>query len=415
MGIQPERSTPWYEIHTVFSCLSLWLKSGNTPRLFLGGCGTADQFHEMLLKIWKESTHASEVLEEALEEGMGEDLVEGSVPNVDVAQLRIDRRRIIAGPVARWKARYVQTRNIAYGDAGRRNTLDIWRRKDLPLDGRAPVLLQVHGGAWVIGNKEQQALPLLGHMAENGWVCVAINYRLSPRATWPDHIVDVKRALAWIKANIADHGGDPDFVAITGGSAGGHLSSLAALTANEPMFQPGFEEADTSVVAAVPFYGVYDFTDRNGVWPPDTQSMFLAPVVMKCDPDERPDLWADASPIDQVHAGAPTFMVIHGDRDVLAPVEDARTFVAALRDVSEQPVYYLELKGAQHAFETFTSVRANATVDAAARFLQAVYDAYLTGPGNVAEPHEVLESVKVRVGAPLAEEAAVATGDDASS
>src|SRR5690606_14861447 len=126
---------------------------------------------------------------------------------------------------------------LSYGDAGRRNTLDIWKRPDLPLDAGAPVLVQVHGGAWVIGNKEQQAMPLLSHMADRGWVCVSINYRLSPRATWPDHIVDVKRALGWVKENIASYGGDPEFVAITGGSAGGHLSSLAALTANEPEFQ----------------------------------------------------------------------------------------------------------------------------------------------------------------------------------
>ena len=73
----------------------------------------------------------------------------------------------------------------------------------------------------------------------------------------------MKRALAWVKDNIADHGGDPDWVAITGGSAGGHLCSLAALTPNDPQFQPGFEDADTSVTAAVPFYGVYDWTNRD--------------------------------------------------------------------------------------------------------------------------------------------------------
>ena len=85
------------------------------------------------------------------------------------------------------------------------------------------MLLQVPGGAWAIGMRRPQAYPLLSHMADRGWVCVSIDYRVSPRNTWPDHIVDVKRALAWIKENIAEYGGDPDFVAITGGSAGGHL------------------------------------------------------------------------------------------------------------------------------------------------------------------------------------------------
>ena len=92
------------------------------------------------------------------------------------------------------------------------------------------MLVQIHGGGWLWGRKEGQAEPLMGHLAERGWVCVAPNYRLSPRATWPDHIVDVKRALAWVKSNIAEYGGDPGFLVVTGGSAGGHLASLAGLT-----------------------------------------------------------------------------------------------------------------------------------------------------------------------------------------
>ena len=93
--------------------------------------------------------------------------------------------------------------DLNYGEAGKRNYLDVWKRADLPLDGRAPVLLQVHGGAWMIGNKNQQGQPLMEHLTGRGWICVAINYQLSPHATWPAHIVDVKRAIGWVKANIA--------------------------------------------------------------------------------------------------------------------------------------------------------------------------------------------------------------------
>lgn len=162
---------------------------------------------------------------------------------------------------------YATDADIPYGEYGGRNTLDVWRHRDLPRDGRAPVLLQVPGGAWMVGSKRGQAHPLMSHLVERGWVCVSINYRLSPRSTWPDHIVDVKRALAWTKAHIADYGGDPDWIAVTGGSAGGHLCALTALTAGDPRFQPGFADADTSVRAAVPFYGIYDFTGDTDLHP----------------------------------------------------------------------------------------------------------------------------------------------------
>ena len=73
--------------------------------------------------------------------------------------------------------------------------LDIYRPAD-GTDGSAPVLLQVHGGAWILGNKDQQGIPLMQHLAAKGWVCVAINYRLSPRDPCPAQVVDVKQAIA---------------------------------------------------------------------------------------------------------------------------------------------------------------------------------------------------------------------------
>ena len=174
------------------------------------------------------------------------------------------RRRGVFG--TGWsRRRYVEKTSIVrYGPHGRANLADIWRRSDLPRDGHAPVLLQVPGGAWAIGMRRPQAYPMMSDLAERGWICVSMAYRVSPRNTWPDHIVDVKRALAWVKENIADYGGDPDFVAISGGSAGGHLAALAALTPNDPQYQPGFEDADTSVVAAVPVYGRYDWFSPQG-------------------------------------------------------------------------------------------------------------------------------------------------------
>ncbi len=267
---------------------------------------------------------------------------------------------------------YAHHGDISYGECGSRNHLDIWRRPDLDRNGRAPVLLQIPGGAWMVGNKRGQAHPLMSHLAELGWICVAINYRLSPRSTWPDHIVDVKRAIAWTKENIASYGGDPDWIAITGGSAGGHLTSLAALTPNDPRFQPGFEDADTRVDAAVPFYGVYDFTATGDAIHPMMAAM-VAKNVFKLSRTEIAEPFRAASPIAHVHQDAPPFFVLHGTNDSLVPVQQARSFTARLREVSRQPVVYAELPWAQHAFEIFGSARAAHAAVAVEQFLAEMY------------------------------------------
>ena len=259
--------------------------------------------------------------------------------------------------------------HISYGDAGERNLLDVYQPV-APREGPCPVLLQVHGGGWVIGKKEEQAKPLMYHMAQRGWVCVAINYRLSPTAAFPAHIIDVKKAIVWIKDNIAEFGGDPEFIAITGGSAGGHLSSLAALTPNCPEYQPGFEDRDTTVQAAAPFYGVFDFLDRYDIRPKMAMDSFLGKRVMQCTREENPELWDLGSPLSRVNADAPPFFVVQGTHDTLVWVEEARTFVSALQAVSQQPVGYAELPGAQHAFEIFHSVRTDHAVNGVAEFLE---------------------------------------------
>ncbi len=277
---------------------------------------------------------------------------------------------------------YAHDTDIPYGDHGSRNHLDIWRRSDLNPGGRAPVLLQVPGGAWMVGSKRQQAYPLMSHLAELGWVCVAINYRLSPRSTWPDQIVDVKQALAWTKEHIAEFGGDPDWIAITGGSAGGHLSALAALTANDPEFQPGFEDVDTSVRAAVPFYGVYDFTRNDAIHP--LMMPTLAKYVFKLRRAEIAEPFRTASPITHVSADAPPFFVLHGRNDSLIPVEQARAFTAALREVSRHPVAYAELPFAQHAFDIFGSARATHAAVAVEQFLAEIYERTATTSNQIA-------------------------------
>lgn len=249
--------------------------------------------------------------------------------------------------------------------------LDVHRTDDPP-SGR-PVLVYVHGGGWIIGQRQYQGLPLMQHLASRGWVCFSVDYRLSPRATFPDHVVDVKRAIAWVKAHAHEYGGDPSFVALAGNSAGGHLAALAALTADDPSLQPGFEGEDTRVQACVPFYGIYDFANRHGHWPDDGMRSLLERFVMKATLAESPHAFDAASPIVHVRADAPPFLIIHGDRDSLVPVAEARRFHEALAAVSKDTVAYAEIPGAQHAFEVFPSRRTAAVVAGATAFVESVW------------------------------------------
>jgi acetyl esterase/lipase len=250
--------------------------------------------------------------------------------------------------------------------------LDVHCARSPSSEGKAPTLVYVHGGGWMIGHRERQGLPLMLHLAAHGWVCVSVDYRLSPRATFPDHLVDVKRALAWVRANAEELGADPDFIAIAGNSAGGHLASLAALTAGAPEYQPGFESADTSVAACIGLYGVYDFVDRRGHLAHRGMEKLLAKHVMKASRDEAPAAYEAASPVARVHAGAPPFLLVHGTRDTLAPVGQARHLFEVLRATSRSPSAYIEVPGAQHAFEIFPSVRTAHVIGGIARFLEGV-------------------------------------------
>ncbi len=132
---------------------------------------------------------------DALQAGLGSDYRRRiSTARRDLLREAVPLRELAAplalrGPGVEW------IRNLPYADGHERHVLDVYR----PAGGcsNAPVLMQIHGGGWMLGNKHEQALPLIYHLAQRGWVVVTPNYRLSPKARFPDHLVDCKRALAW--------------------------------------------------------------------------------------------------------------------------------------------------------------------------------------------------------------------------
>ena len=243
--------------------------------------------------------------------------------------------RLLFAPITSRRHGVERIANIRYGPAGRSNLLDLYRSRSRLSGG--PTLIYFHWGAFRFGSKDFGARHFLYRLASQGWVCIGANYR----STFPDPLIDVKKVIAWVREQGLEYGADPSVIFLAGSSAGGHLSLLAALTPNDPVFQPGFEGADTSVAGAISLYAYYGPISSGGL---------------------------PSSPLAYVKTTAPPCFVVHGDLDTLVIVDDARRFVEQLRDTSSNPVVYAELPGTQHGFDLFRSRRLETVLDAIEAF-----------------------------------------------
>jgi acetyl esterase/lipase len=314
---------------------------------------------------------APAAIEEAIQLGLG-DGYRDELPEQDVPWDGVAMHRLLMPFRQAWKGVHLERNRVFARVSAQDLKLDVFAQPDHDGPPR-PAIVYVHGGGWVLGYREHQGLPLLNEMAARGWVGIRPQYRLSPFHTFPAHVIDVKRCIAWVREHADELGVDPSFIAIAGGSAGGHLTAVAGLTADRRDLQPGFEEADVSVQAAVPIYGVYDFR-RLVEYQGDEVLEWLERWIMHASMDEDPELWDTASPIKLVRADAPPFFVIHGEGDTLTPPFMAGQFAAALREVSKEPVLRAEVPGAQHAFDIFPSFRSAVTVRGIARFLTVIHE-----------------------------------------
>ncbi len=258
-------------------------------------------------------------------------------------------------------------RDLVYGPHPR-NHADLYLPSD-PVG--APIVIQVHGGGWVSGNKRQQGQPLLSHFTRAGWIGVAINYRMGPRHRLPAAVHDVKQTIAWVRANAPEWGGDADRILLTGGSAGGHLTALCALTADDVALQPGFEDADCSVAAAAPMYGVFDLTDRNRHRGRKAMTPFLQRMVLSTTLADDRAGWEALSPVCRVRPDGPPMLIVSCAYDTLVPVEEARDFGQSMTDASSS-ARYVELPHAHHAFDVINGPRAQGVIQAMERWASTV-------------------------------------------
>ena len=247
-------------------------------------------------------------------------------------------------------------RPIAEGEDARKNK----NKLDLYLPQGAhdfPVMLFIHGGAWVFGDKEQFGLyhHLATYWASRGVGVVVANYRLSPGVKHPAHVQDVAKAFAWTKANIGRYGGDVGQLFVSGQSAGGHLVSLLA-TDESYLHAEGCKIAEIRGVLSLS--GVYNLPSRGpaggiGAVTGETggaDAMKGRRMPFSSVFGTDPKIVQDAAPTRHVHAGLPPFLVLYAQNDPKVLRDMAVEFASTL-EKANQRVELVEAPNRNHISE----------------------------------------------------------------
>lgn len=254
--------------------------------------------------------------------------------------------------------------DIPYATISPAEKLDIY----LPEEGEGPfpVILNIHGGAFAIGDKrDTQFLPFLMGL-ERGYAVVGVNYRLSGEAIFPAGLQDVKAAVRWIRTNAQNYRLDGKRIAAVGGSAGGWYTSMLALTDSVKKFDDptlGNANVPCNVQAAVVWYGPTDYLkmdeqlDESGFGPgghndvDSPESRFLGQKIT-----EIPDKVKEANPITYIHENMPPMLIQHGRLDHVVPVQQSIIFVQTMVKYIRHDCYDFDiLEKAEHGdplFET---------------------------------------------------------------
>ena len=264
---------------------------------------------------------------------------------------------------------------------------DIWQPSPT-IASSGLAFIYLHGAAWYMLDKDLGTRPFFSHLAAQGHVVMDVAYRLAPETDLLGMVNDAKRAIVWMKENADTYGVNPDSIVVGGGSSGAHLAMLASYTANNPQFTPeDLEEKDISVCAVISLYGPADLeamyyhlrqhlTTRPVPGRPKPDSAQIPGWIKKRmgkeyyrlgfdkdfksagtlahlldgHPDECPERYAFFSPITHVHSHCPPTLLLHGEDDIMAPIESTRLLYTRLRKEKIPTVMHI-LPQTDHAFD----------------------------------------------------------------
>jgi acetyl esterase/lipase len=235
--------------------------------------------------------------------------------------------------------------DVVYGKAGGREL-----KLDLAVpptgEGPFPLVVCVHGGAWRLGNK-RDLQPWLPILAERGYVAVSVGYRLSPDHQFPSQIEDCKTAVRFLRANARKYQIRKDRVGAIGYSAGGHLAALLGLTDPKAGFE-GTQHAEESsdVQCVVDYFGPTDLSAFSK--DESAQKAMFAPLMGGPYSEKSAD-HDKASPINHVRKDSPPFLIFHGSKDGIVPIDQSRLFAEKMKKVGA-PVTYVEFPEEGHGW-----------------------------------------------------------------
>ena len=247
------------------------------------------------------------------------------------------------------------TEDVPYGTAdGNPLLLDVFSPDARP-SGNLPSLVWIHGGGWESGDKRGGYSDTFGPMlAQRGFVLFSIDYRLSDQAIFPAQLHDAKAAVRWVRANATELGIDPERIGVWGHSAGGHLAALVGTTGDLPELEgesgtPGVSSRVQAVIALSP---ATDFLELPAGWP-HVEPRRATEKLVGGSLEERSELVRMANPMTHIRPGTPPFLIVHGERDGVVPVQQGVKLSEALSAAGIETTLGV-LPGADHWFASPT-------------------------------------------------------------